>query len=439
MKYLNLKNKFILTLCISVIVISISICTILTLKYKSHNNNSSNKSNIETNNSEEIIKENTTTLPHSYDWNSETEYKAGDIVSFNSKLYKAKWWTKGESPEKSGEWGVWALSDSDVSSTTTPASTEDDSTNDAPSSENLSKSDFKVVGYFPEWKPQKESEIQYNKLTHINYSFAIPNSDGTIKPLKDPNLANKIIKNGHKNGVKVLIAVGGWEYNGTPLEPTFISATDSNEKCKTLADSILDLVDKYNFDGIDMDWEHPRTDGPSKDQYATLLKYLREGIDKRDKLLTSAVLAGVNADGGVLWDSAGHTDKALSCVDWVNVMAYDGGDGDRHSSLKFSQDSANYWLKKRKLPPSKVVVGVPFYARPTWASYEDILKADSNAYKKDSAMLDGKEAYYNGIDTIVNKTKWAMKNTSGIMIWEISQDVTNEDKSLLNAIYETVK
>lgn len=383
--------------------------------------------------------ENISTTQSSYDpWDSSTPYNKGDKVIFNGKIYEAKWWNEGTSPNESNEWGAWTLIGDD-NSDKIEANTEDNNEDASSPSESLSGSDFKVVGYFPEWKPQKEKEIQYKKLTHINYSFAIPNSDGTIKALADPDLAKKVIKNAHSAGTKVFIAVGGWEYNGTPLEATFVAATDSDEKCKKLANSILSLVDEYGFDGVDMDWEHPRTDGDSKNQYANLLKYLREGLTKRDKLLSSAVLAGVNAEGNILWDSAGHTDEALASVDWVNVMAYDGGDGDRHSSLDFAINSANYWRKTRNLPASKVVLGVPFYGRPSWASYEDILKADGDAYKKDIATIDGKEAHYNGIETIKKKTKWALENTSGIMIWEISQDTTEKDKSLLNAIYETVK
>ena len=48
------------------------------------------------------------------------------------------------------------------------------------------------------------------------------------------------------------------------------------------------------------------------------------------------------------------------------------------------------------------------------------------------------EIYYNGIDTMVKKVQLAKDSeTSGIMIWEITQDVdSNDDRSLLKAIYE---
>lgn len=433
----NLNKRTTILICITIIISLLIGGGLSFLKYNKSKVESSSpptSTSDEPNDTDKVDSNDSNTYPA---WDVGTTYNTGDRVSFNGKIYEAKWWTQGEYPDKSNEWGVWTFI-GDVETNVTKPDTEKSNDNSS-STASLSGSKFKVIGYFPNWKPEKEKEIQYGKLTHLNYAFAIPNNDGTLKPLAEPELAKKIIKNGHKNDVKVLIAVGGWEYNGTPLETTFIAATDTDDKCKKLAGSILSLVDEYGFDGVDMDWEHPRTDGNSKIQYANLLKYLRNGINKKGKILSAAVQAGVNADGNVSWDAAGHTDAALSSLDWINVMAYDGGDGDRHSSFDFSTSAANYWIKTRKLPQNKVVLGLPFYGRPSWASYEEILKADSSAFSKDKAMIDGKEAYYNGIDTIKKKTKWAMENASGIMIWEISQDTPDSSKSLLNAIYETVK
>ncbi|MCX4510303.1 glycosyl hydrolase family 18 protein [Streptomyces sp. NBC_01619] len=40
-------------------------------------------------------------------WNATTEYVGNTTVSHNSRSWKAKWWTKGEEPGTTGEWGVW--------------------------------------------------------------------------------------------------------------------------------------------------------------------------------------------------------------------------------------------------------------------------------------------------------------------------------------------
>jgi chitinase len=41
------------------------------------------------------------------EWSATTEYGGNSTVSHNSRTWKAKWWTKGEEPGTTGEWGVW--------------------------------------------------------------------------------------------------------------------------------------------------------------------------------------------------------------------------------------------------------------------------------------------------------------------------------------------
>ncbi|MER5889833.1 chitinase C-terminal domain-containing protein [Streptomyces sp. NPDC001941] len=40
-------------------------------------------------------------------WSSTAEYGGGTTVSYNGHSWKSKWWTKGEQPGTTGEWGVW--------------------------------------------------------------------------------------------------------------------------------------------------------------------------------------------------------------------------------------------------------------------------------------------------------------------------------------------
>ncbi|MCI8528545.1 MAG: hypothetical protein HFH82_05220 [Lachnospiraceae bacterium] len=86
------------------------------------------------------------------------------------------------------------------------------------------------------------------------------------------------------------------------------------------------------------------------------------------------------------------------------------------------------------MPSYKVVLGVPFYARPSWADYGTILESVPVAYDKDHVAYNGMEVYYNGVETMVEKTKYAREKLGGIMIWELTQDTSDMDKSLLQAI-----
>ncbi len=367
-------------------------------------------------------------------WDRDAVYTGGDIVRYKGQLYRAKWWTQGEQPDKSDVWEGLG---------TTDAGKQPEGVKNVPVDATVPKdtelTDFKVVGYFPSWKPDKLSSVDFNVVTHVCYAFAIPTADGGLRGLDNPKTAKALIRSAHKSGAKVLLSVGGWEYNGTPLEAVFMEATATKAKRKRLANKIVAMCDKYGFDGVDMDWEHPRMDGGSAKRYEDLMLLLSKKLHAKDKLLTAAVLSGATADGNIYYDAAAHTNAVLNAVDFINVMAYDGGDGERHSSYKFAVNCAKYWKKTRGLPSHKVVLGVPFYARPSWADYGTILAAVPGADKKDHVTYNGMEAYYNGVSTITKKARYAKKNLGGIMIWELTQDTANKKKSLLQAIGKVAK
>lgn len=400
-------------------------------------------------------------------WDKNTVYLGGDTVIWKNRIYRAKWWTQGETP---GQADVWedtketpapnntkgkdgAKNDSTTDSNTGASNNTNagsDGKDDTDSAKHNHKGDdtmtgndtvnytkddsFKITGYFPSWKPQDADHIRYDILTHVIYAFAIPTAEGDLRPLENADTAKEIIRKAHKNDTKVLLAVGGWSYQDVPLEATFMSATETKEKREKLADALFDICMEYGFDGIDMDWEHPRVDGDSWKRYEDLILRLAKKLHAKDKTLTSAVLSGATADGNIYYDSAAHTDKVLEALDWIHVMAYDGGDGERHSSYDFAVNCGKYWHETRGLSSEKVVLGVPFYGRPSWASYKAILEADPKAWSKDQAQINGMTAHYNGVDTMKKKTRYAKKNLGGIMIWEITQDTDDKDKSLLSAI-----
>ncbi|WP_187359909.1 S8 family serine peptidase [Chitinolyticbacter meiyuanensis] len=42
-------------------------------------------------------------------WSADAIYIGGDRVTYNGVNYEAKWWTRGENPAQSGQWGVWKV------------------------------------------------------------------------------------------------------------------------------------------------------------------------------------------------------------------------------------------------------------------------------------------------------------------------------------------
>lgn len=43
------------------------------------------------------------------EWYTSTVYNGGDRVSYNGAIYEANWWTQGDRPDESGEWGAWTF------------------------------------------------------------------------------------------------------------------------------------------------------------------------------------------------------------------------------------------------------------------------------------------------------------------------------------------
>lgn len=289
---------------------------------------------------------------------------------------------------------------------------------------------FKVVGYYPSWTFSDVNKVPYDRLTHINYSFLLPKSDGSVKAIDNPQKLKDLVKKSHENKVKVSIAVGGWSDGGAELDPVFETLAANEVARNRLIDNIIQVVETYNLDGVDMDWEYPDP-GQSAENYYLLMKGLKEKLAPKNKLLTAAVSCGRTVDGTDLWAANAITKQVVDLVDWLNIMAYDGGNGNRHSPYSFAEGALNYWQDKRGFSADKLVLGLPFYGRPSWKPYNQIVAENPQAPFQDNVG----DVYYNGIDTIKRKTDLAKNRTAGIMIWEITQD-TVDKTSLITAIAE---
>lgn len=281
-------------------------------------------------------------------------------------------------------------------------------------------STYKVVGYMPSWAGNV-ADIQYDKLTHINYSFALPNADGTIQPIENPGKLTNLVTLGHQNNVDILIAVGGWNGGNDSAFETL--AKNANLRTN-FVNNIMSFVNTYNLDGVDIDWEYPDP-GASGDAYTLLMSELATSLHGAGKILTAAVVGEGYTAGGV-------QDEVFTFIDFINIMAYDGGNGADHSPYSYAENTLAYWLG-RGLPKEKAILGLPFYSRPGWLAYNTIVANNSNA--PDVDFIDGQ--YYNGIATIKAKTELAMSIGGGVMMWELSQD-TWDETSLLSAIDEVI-
>lgn len=291
--------------------------------------------------------------------------------------------------------------------------------------------DFMVIGYLPGARIDTAT-IQFNRLTHINFSFAIPaKNGGGLDALRNWDKLIGLVKKAHKNNVKVFISVGGWSIGDAPGDDSrFHRMAASQEERNYFITNLMEMVRRYNLDGVDMDWEYPDIENRSAEDNVLLMKQLGDSLHAINKKLTAAVVHYGN-------QGEGTKREIFAIVDWLNLMTYDDDKGQPipHSPYSLVEKSYNYWVKQRGLPPEKAVLGLPFYGKPRGklTRYADLVNAGADPYGDTYDSV-----YYNGINTIKMKTQFAKKEKmAGVMIWEISQDL-NDNRSLLKAINEAI-
>lgn len=277
----------------------------------------------------------------------------------------------------------------------------------------------KVVGYFPAWDGEVD-DVQFDKLTHINYSFLLPNPDGSLRPLENADTLHDLVKAAADYETKVGIATGGW--NGGD-DSAFVALAANADTRTAFIDNVMALVAEYKLDGVDVDWEYPEP-GPESEHFSLLMAELGARLHAEGKFLSAAVVALGQRAPGV-------GDDVFEIVDFLNLMAYDENENN-HSSYSYAVESINYW-RGRGLPRSKTILGVPFYARPNWDDYHKFVRADEGNACRDYAGGN----FYNGIPTIRRKAAIADSEVCGIMFWEVSGD-RHDETSLLTALYEVV-
>ncbi|MFZ5986512.1 MAG: glycosyl hydrolase family 18 protein [Bacillota bacterium] len=276
----------------------------------------------------------------------------------------------------------------------------------------------RIVAYFCEWgdiplmQNYTVDKIPWDKVTHINYAFTKVNPETNQIDFIDRTMAIEkqyqgqdinLPYKGHFNllnaykkrypDVKTLVSVGGW--TGTT---GFYTMAETPTGRETFANSCVEFIRKYGFDGVDIDYEYPTSvpyagnPGDSSvaeprraslyKNYVELIKLLRQKLDEagvqdgRDYLLTAAVTASSWILGGMF------VGEYAQYLDFANLMTYDfhgswnGYVGHNSALWPDPRDPETallgtpvlnidwaYRYYRGVLSPDKINIGVPYYSR----------------------------------------------------------------------------
>jgi GH18 family chitinase len=308
-----------------------------------------------------------------------------------------------------------------------------------------------VIGYVPAFRAMAATidATDLSLVTHINISFLNPDANGALVKNEamlcmpdavgastTANDLRYVINKAHQANVKVLVSVAGGVIPSCSGDWNSLLHTTNRQ---AFVDNLIKFVDDFNLDGLDVDLEGDvLTKIDKAGDYTPFIKALSEQLKTRNKLLSCAT---ASYEGGMIPVSS------IPYFDYVNIMSYDaigpswGVPGVEHSTYAQAVNDVNLW-KSRGLSQEKLVLGVPFYGYGfgTYSanySFKEILsKLGAENSDKDligTACATCSYVTYNGLSTIKNKTRLALQNGAGIMIWELSQDAAGSS-SLLKAI-----
>ncbi|KAI1852652.1 hypothetical protein JX266_002193 [Neoarthrinium moseri] len=244
-----------------------------------------------------------------------------------------------------------------------------------------------LIGYYESWSYRSKcnqkspSDLPLSELTHLNYAFAFIDPSSYELTTMDKETSEdlwQITVDAKKYNVnlKVYVAVGGWTFsdNGTVTQPLLgeIASTESNRQ--NFADGVVKFLNKYGFDGLDIDWEYPGAPdrgGKPEDtaNFVLLMKTLRLTFDASPRML-GLTFTIPSSFWYLRWfDLPG----LLQYADWTNLMSYDlHGTWDRNNPIgAIAQAHTNITeinlavqlLWRVGVRPDQVVIGYGFYGR----------------------------------------------------------------------------
>lgn len=162
----------------------------------------------------------------------------------------------------------------------------------------------------------------------------------------------------HNNGLKVWAMIS----NESMLDTTSEIMNDYKLRNK-LINNIVNLVVKYNLDGINIDFENMYME--DKAMFNRFLIELEPRLNEMGKVLTVDVTA---PDGSETWSMCFDRNTISKVADYIIFMAYDqyGASSNKEGTTAgcdWVEANINKFLGQEGVNPDKLVLAVPFYTR----------------------------------------------------------------------------
>ncbi|KAI8338128.1 chitinase [Chlamydoabsidia padenii] len=351
-----------------------------------------------------------------------------------------------------------------------------------------------LAGYFPAWsiydRNYNVKDIDAEKLSHILYAFANVNETGAVdlgdawadtdkhfeKEQTVNNQADRWTADANNlygnfkqlyrlkrkyRHLKVSLSIGGWSWS-----TNFASVAMDEIKRERFAISAAQHVANLGLDGIDIDWEFPKTTEEGE-AFVALLKQVRSALDTIQPSYLLSVALGCGPDNYKHLELT----KMNKHVDIFYLMSYDlAGAWDPttgHQAALYGTRSVDKAIQHfaQHVPKHKLVMGLPVYGRSysdtdgprstfngvpegTWekGSYDYKALPRPGADEVYDATMGVSWSYdaqlreyvtYDNHQVVEQKAHYVVdQGLGGCMFWELSADTERDDpRHLLSAAF----
>lgn len=235
---------------------------------------------------------------------------------------------------------------------------------------------YNYYGYLPYWiDTLYYSNFQYELLTHISYFSVNVNTDGSCGLIPNPSYFTKIYNESHKRGIRIHLT---FTLFGTTSVSTLLNSKSSRENCIS---NILNYVDLYNLDGVNLDFEF--VSSSVRDSFNLFVNQLSDSLHN---LFSTRKELYIAVPPVYQWYPGYDYNYLSTLSDGLFVMCYDyHWSGSSEAGPVSPTINSTFWgyyafntslmdLIGIGVDPAKLIGGIPYYGY-DWPTDSDTLKS----------------------------------------------------------------
>lgn len=159
-------------------------------------------------------------------------------------------------------------------------------------------------------------------------------------------------------------------FSNNSLKDTTSQILNDYEKREAMIENLMDLVEEYNLDGVNVDFENMNES--DKNVYSRFLIELAPRLKKIGKTLSVDVTA---PDGSETWSLCFDRNTIANVADYIVFMAYDqygtsSNKAGTTAGYNWVEANIKKFLGQEDVDPEKIILGIPLYMR-LWEEDDD--------------------------------------------------------------------